>query len=278
MVPTVWRVQFQPDITAAVVSDSNPTGSLTNSDLEMAGVLLHHLVLETLIKAKHCHLATLLCDNTPSVAWVNRMAAKSSSPVAHRLLRGLALCQRIIKTALPMIDYIAGLDNIWADEASRIAARIKLRPGSSLPSVSRVAPITDPQFLTHFNSKFPLPQNLVSWRLAHLTPAMLSNVISTLQHGERLLMQQWMRKPKPTVEMPGCNKWQIGDEHRTCTPCPNWISKKSSWLLAPELALDSSGKSGKLELSLLRKPCVTWHRPLYWLDLPTPDAPPAHAN
>jgi len=118
-------VQFPPDITAAVVSDSNPTGSLTNSDLEMAGVLLHHLVLETLIRTKHCHLATL-CDNSPSVAWVNRMAAKSSSPVAHRLLRGLALRQRINKTALPMIDYIAGLDNIWADEASHIAARIKL--------------------------------------------------------------------------------------------------------------------------------------------------------
>jgi hypothetical protein len=90
MIPTVWRVQFPPDITAAVVSDSDPTGSLTNSDLEMAGVLLHHLVLKTLIRTKHCHSATL-CDNTPSVAWVNRMAAKSSSHVAHRLLRGLAL-------------------------------------------------------------------------------------------------------------------------------------------------------------------------------------------
>ena len=120
MIPTVWRVQFPPDITAAVVSDSNPTGSLTNSDLEMAGVLLHHLVLETLIRTKHCHWAT------PSVAWVNCMAAKSSSPVVYRLLRGLALRQRINKTALPMIDYIAGLDNIWADEASHIAARIKL--------------------------------------------------------------------------------------------------------------------------------------------------------
>ena len=82
VVPTVWRVQFPPDITAAMVSDSNPNGSLTNSDLEMVGVLLHHLVLETLIKTKHCHSATL-CNNTSSVAWVNRMASKSSSPVAH---------------------------------------------------------------------------------------------------------------------------------------------------------------------------------------------------
>ena len=275
MIPTVWRVQFPPDITAAVVSDSNPTGSLTNSDLEMAGVLLHHLVLETIIRTKHCHSATL-CDNTPSVAWVTRMAAKSSSPVAHRLLRGLALRQRLNKTALPMIDFIAGLDNIWADEASRIAARIKLRPGSNLPSVSRVAPITDPEFLTHFNSKFPLPQNL-SWRLAHPTPAMLSNVISTLR-GQRLPMQQWMTKPESTVGTPGCNTWPSGDKHRTCPTCPNTTSRKSSWPSAPGFALDSSGKSGKLEPNLSRKPCVTWHRPLYWLDLPTPDAPPAQEN
>jgi hypothetical protein len=134
MVPTVWRVQSPPDITAAVVSDSNPTGSLTNSDLEMAGVLLHHLVLVTLIRTKHCHSATLY-NNTPLVAWVNRMAAKYSSLVAHRLLQGLALHQRINKTALPMIDYIVGLDYIWADEAFRIAASIKLQPGSSLSSV-----------------------------------------------------------------------------------------------------------------------------------------------
>ena len=165
---------------------------------------------------------------------------------------------------------------IKTDEASRITARIKLNPGPNLPSVSRVAPITDPEFLTHFNSKFPLPQNL-SWRLAHPTPAMLSNVISTLR-GQRLPMQQWMTKPESTVGTPGCNTWPNGDKPRTCPTCPNTTSRKSSWPSAPGFALDSSGKSGKLEPNLSKKPCVTWHRPLYWLDLPTPDAPPAHGN
>ena len=179
VVPTVWRVQFPPDITA-IVSDSNPTDSLTNSDLEMAGVLLHHLVLETLIKTKkHCHSATL-CNNTMSVARVNRMASKSSSPVAHGLLHGFALRKRINKIALPVVEYIVGPENIWADKASCIMAKIRLRPDSILPSLSCVNFIADPQFLTHFNSKFPLPQSL-SWRLAHPTPAMLYNVISTLR-------------------------------------------------------------------------------------------------
>ena len=71
-------------------------------------------------------------------------------------------------------------DSIWADEASLITTKIKLWPNSILPSVSCVNPIADPQFLTHFNPKLPLPQNL-SWRLAHPTPAMLCNVISTLR-------------------------------------------------------------------------------------------------
>jgi hypothetical protein len=42
----VWRIQWPKDITDAVISSSNPTGRLTNSDLEMAGVLLQEAVLE----------------------------------------------------------------------------------------------------------------------------------------------------------------------------------------------------------------------------------------
>ena len=81
---------------------------------------------------------------------------------------------------ITLLCHLINPDNIWADEASLITAKIKLRPDSILPFVSRVNPIADPQFLTHFNSKFPLPQN-PSWRLAHPTSAMLYNVISTLR-------------------------------------------------------------------------------------------------
>jgi hypothetical protein len=118
----------------------------------------------------------------------------------------------VILLLITLLCHLINPDNIWADEASLITAKIKLRPNSILPSlitakiklrpnsilpslitakiklrpnsilpsVSCVNPIADPQFLTHFNSKFPLPQNL-SWRLAHPMPAMLYNVISTLR-------------------------------------------------------------------------------------------------
>eukprot|EP00978_Attheya_sp_CCMP212_P046624 scaffold402300_cov43-Attheya_sp.AAC.1 len=36
LTPTVWRVEWPSDITANVVFDKNPDGTITNSDLEMA--------------------------------------------------------------------------------------------------------------------------------------------------------------------------------------------------------------------------------------------------
>jgi hypothetical protein len=42
----VWRVPFSAAITKQVISDTNPRGTLTNSGLEMAAVLLHYMVLQ----------------------------------------------------------------------------------------------------------------------------------------------------------------------------------------------------------------------------------------
>jgi hypothetical protein len=58
LTPIVWRVERPEDIRTLVVSFlANPTGTLTNSDLEMAAMLLHFLVLEHLVNLKHIHVA-----------------------------------------------------------------------------------------------------------------------------------------------------------------------------------------------------------------------------
>jgi hypothetical protein len=44
--PTVFRLQWLPDVTDSVVSDKNRGGKITNSDLEMAGLLLLWLMIE----------------------------------------------------------------------------------------------------------------------------------------------------------------------------------------------------------------------------------------
>jgi hypothetical protein len=68
MPPFVWRSAFPPDIESEVVSDDNPEGRLTNSNLELAAeVLPVEVVLATAPEVKHIPLGTL-CDNTPTVS------------------------------------------------------------------------------------------------------------------------------------------------------------------------------------------------------------------
>jgi hypothetical protein len=44
--PTVFRLEWPNDIRQDIISENNPEGSITNSDLEMAGLLLLWLVME----------------------------------------------------------------------------------------------------------------------------------------------------------------------------------------------------------------------------------------
>ena len=88
---TVWQLQWPRDITAAVISESNPTGTLTNSDLEMAAVVLQLNVLEPLVPLLHHKLMQIHSNNTPSVAWLTKMGkTTANSDAAHRLVRGYA--------------------------------------------------------------------------------------------------------------------------------------------------------------------------------------------
>lgn len=70
--PIVWRLAFPKDISDRLVSFKNRNGDITNSDLEMAGVLLQWLVLEHIAPCslKFAHVG-IYSDNTPTVAWAN---------------------------------------------------------------------------------------------------------------------------------------------------------------------------------------------------------------
>jgi hypothetical protein len=80
MQPLLWRITFPRDITDSVISEDNPDGLITNSDLELAAeVLAVGIILEEAPDVKHKTLGTL-CDNSPTVGWINRMASRSISP------------------------------------------------------------------------------------------------------------------------------------------------------------------------------------------------------
>jgi ribonuclease HI len=140
---------------------------ITNSDLEMAGVLVAWFILETCAHLRHT-CATVFSDNTPTVSWMQKLMSHSKKPTSARLLRALAMRARTLETQVPTVPHWAGKDNRPADAASR----------SFDPTNSHCA-FNDTHFLHLFNSCFPLPQ-AVSWQLLPLPLIPLSQLISTL--------------------------------------------------------------------------------------------------
>jgi hypothetical protein len=81
----VWQLQWPSDIQQNIKTFENPTGTLTINDLELAGTLLHWLVLEQVTSTlKHKHIA-MYCDNISTVSWAYKMA-QSKSVIAGFLL------------------------------------------------------------------------------------------------------------------------------------------------------------------------------------------------
>jgi hypothetical protein len=155
--PLLWREAFPADIQAALVTFRNPNGSITNSDLELAGVLCHQDILAHIANCRELTLATL-CDNSPAVAWVRRASISTNSSAAY-LLRLLALHRRHYRY-LTEVSHIPGVLNSMADDASRLWH------------------LSDTDLLTHFNSTYP---QRTSWVLCPLRPKMSSAVTSALR-------------------------------------------------------------------------------------------------
>jgi hypothetical protein len=153
--PVVWRLEWPDDIRQQVISVNNPSGTITNSDLEMAGMVLHYLVLEHLVALKHVHVAAW-CDNTPTVSWTNKLSS-SKLAIAGHLTRVLAM--RIhANEASPLISVsIAGVNNRMADVASCTFSQ-------HLVTANTYA-ISDADFLQFFSDTFA---PTTGWLVEHL--------------------------------------------------------------------------------------------------------------
>jgi len=144
--PIIWRIEFPPEIRKQMVTQSNPKGSISNSDLEMTGLLLQWIVLESITDLAHAHVACW-CDNTPTVAWATKLLS-SKAVKAAQILRILALRMLHCRAAPLTTLHVAGDTNKMADFASRSF--------EAFPNTNN--------FLTEFNKRFHLPQD-ASWNL-----------------------------------------------------------------------------------------------------------------
>jgi len=150
--PVIWQVKFPMEIQAELVSQENPKGKITNSDLEMLGLFLQWLVLEKFAHLAHAHVA-IWCNNMPTVAWASWLLATKAVKTAQ-ILRMLAMRMMDCRVSPLTMLHILGTLNTMADFASR---SFEHYPSSQV-------------FLTEFNECFALPQN-ACWNLCLLPNA-----------------------------------------------------------------------------------------------------------
>ena len=140
--PVLWRYIFPEHIRARLVSFKNPTGDITNSDLELAGSLFQQEAAAQCFDVRECTTKDAT-DNIATMYWSRKGSTTSTGPPA-KLLRIASIHQRHHRY-LNLKDYLEGKRNSMADDASRF---VNMSP-------------TD--LLTYFNSTYPQPEPWVLW-------------------------------------------------------------------------------------------------------------------
>ena len=152
----VWRYPFPDTVQKRLVSADNPSGSVTNSDLEHTALLAQVDAMCCLTDLAYATLENF-SDNTPAVSRV-RKGAVASHGAAAALCRFASDHQRLHRYC-HTAQYLPGEQNTMADDASRLQA------------------LTDVAFLSHFNQRYPQPR---PWQLLHLRSETASRLISSL--------------------------------------------------------------------------------------------------
>ena len=179
--PTVFQMQWPPDITPSVISDRNRHGHITNLDLEMAGLLLLWLMIEHTCESLTEKRIALFSDNPPTVSWVQWMACRSSL-IAEQLLQVLTLRMNAQRSCPLTTLHIAGDQNSMTDIPSR-----------SFGSEAKWHFRTESDLLTFFNTTFPLP-NQNSWTVCQPTSKIVTRVTSILR-TKPFSLDDWRRLP-----------------------------------------------------------------------------------
>jgi hypothetical protein len=114
--PIAFRMPFPCHIRNALVSADNPTGSITNSDLELAALAFGAAILRRIHPMPH---ATLDCgsDNLAAANWCNKGSTSPTKPRAY-ILRWLANLTRRHDFTLSA-TFVPDSTNTLADHCSR---------------------------------------------------------------------------------------------------------------------------------------------------------------
>ena len=176
-IPTVFRWEWPKE-----VKNLYHKKAITNSDLEMAGLLLLWLVMEYVCMPLREKRVALFSDNSPTVGWVQRLATRGSM-VSAQLIRALALQLKLTGTCPITPLHIAGEENSMTDIPSR-----------SFGSKNKWHCKSNTELLTLLNNLFPIPlQN--SWTVFQISYEVGMRVTSMLQMKD-FTLEEWRRLPK----------------------------------------------------------------------------------
>jgi hypothetical protein len=153
----VWRFPFPDDVQSQLVSKANPSGRVTNSDLEQVGMLAQVSVISHHHNVPYSTLANG-SDNTPTVSRITNGAVSSDGPAAH--LCNYACAHQREHRYCYVPHFLPGDANVMADDASRLQH------------------LTDSAFLAHFQQEYPQPE---PWRLLRLPQKNALQLISALR-------------------------------------------------------------------------------------------------
>jgi hypothetical protein len=251
-VPTVFRWELPQE-----VKDLLHEGQISNSDFEMAGLLLLWLVMESVCGNLREKRVALFSNNSPMVGWVQCLATHGSMVSAH-LIRALALRLKLNGTCPITPLHIAGEENSTTDI-----------PSPSFGSKPKWHCRSNTDLLTLFNNLFPIPsQN--SWAVFQVTYAVGMRVTSVLQMTD-FTLDEWRRLPKVRkhvgpVGQPMLHLWEWTLSYRT----PRSLSESASSQVLQDVSEQATmvkENRFKLEVSLAQSRPLA--RQLRWPRIPT---------
>ena len=243
----LWRQPFPSQVQDRVVSWDNPRGTITNSDLELAGTIAHLEVLTSHCPSLAGETVQTFSDNTPAVYWQQKGSTTTGKAAAY-LLQTSAFHQRQHRYNVRH-DHLPGDWNRMADDASRLFN------------------LSDSELTQHFVSAYP---QSAGWTLCHLTAAVNSQLISDLLPKPSTAASP--RNGPAGPQLPGSSGFPS---------VPTWVGTPASPISVTRWSrsssLDSESKTAALPpvgnrswLAQQRTPCVMSARRFPQWALPIP--------
>jgi hypothetical protein len=223
-------------IRRSLVTHTNPEGTLTNSELELAAIILGSSLAASNAQTQHSSIL-VASDNTPAIAWTNKGSTTSTSTNAY-LLHWLARQRRAFSYDL-VACYTPGPSNTIADACSRLFH------------------LNDVNFLNHMNRIHPVQP---CWTLAQIPSARISELNWALS---KQLLQLESLSPTEGLGIPP-GRYGNTSAHN-CTATPTWhtsMTPSHSYKYSPTATEPAPWFPVGLQsaLELWKVPFVPWGR------------------